>query len=212
MIVRVKLCGVTRRRDAVRAAELGVDAVGFNFVRSSPRHVTPERARDIGAMLPPFVTRVGVFADEPPEAMLATAAVARVHCLQLHGDETPETCASLTLSWFKAHPVTPWFLPEEVARYGSSTFLLDGYAPGARGGTGRGFDWGVARRAAAYGRVIVAGGLTPESVEEVIEVARPYGVDVNSGVELSPGQKDPVRLSLFMRRVSEAAARIEGQP
>jgi phosphoribosylanthranilate isomerase len=204
MRVRVKLCGVTRLEDALRAADLGVDAVGFNFVADSPRRVSPERAREIGAALPAFVTRVGVFADARPPSMEAAARTAGVHWLQLHGDESPETCATLALPWYKAHRVGPAFRPEDVARYGTRTFLLDACVPGLRGGTGRAFDWSVARRAAAYGTVILAGGLGPENVAEAIAEARPYAVDVNSGIESSPGIKDARRLQIFLRRVREA--------
>ncbi len=209
MSLRVKLCGVTRLEDALLGVDLGVDAIGFNFVAASPRRVATELARDIAAALPPFVSRIGVFADERPAVMEANARLAGLHCLQLHGEETPESCVSLAMPWYKAHRVTPEFRPEDVARYHSGTFLLDGYAPAMLGGTGRSFDWSLARRAAAYGRVILAGGLTPDNVEEAIAVARPYAVDVNSGVESAPGVKDAARLTEFMRRARRAARREE---
>ena len=209
MSLRVKLCGVSRLEDALLAVDLGVDAIGFNFVAASPRRVTPELARDIAAALPPFVSRIGVFADERAAVMEANARMAGLHCLQLHGAESPESCARLAVPWYKAHRVTPEFRPEDVARYHAGTFLLDGHAPGMLGGTGKTFDWSLARRAAAYGRVILAGGLTPENVEEAIESGRPYALDVNSGVESAPGVKDPDRLEEFMRRVRAVARRGE---
>ncbi len=212
MSVRVKVCGIARLEDALLAAGLGVDAIGFNFVAGSPRRVAPELAHDIGAALPPFLTRVGVFADERPEVMEATARRAGVHCLQLHGDETPEICAGLLMPWYKAHRVTEAFRLEEVTRYGSGTFLLDGHAPGMLGGTGRRLDWSVARRASAHGRVILAGGLTPDNVASAIDAARPYAVDVNSGVETAPGRKDAALLGEFVRRVAEAARLPEARP
>ena len=205
MTIRVKLCGVTRLSDALRAVDLGVDAIGFNFVPSSPRYIAPEQARDIAAALPPFVTRVGVFADERHEVIMATAALAGLHCVQLHGDERPEACASLTLPWYKAHRVTPGFRVEDVAPFASSTFLLDGSAPGSLGGSGRTFDWRLARRASVYGRVILAGGLTPDNVSEAVTVANPYAIDVNSGVETEPGRKDATLLARFMRSAARAA-------
>jgi len=203
--VRVKLCGVTRLEDALAAVDLGVDAIGFNFVDGSPRRVRPELARDIAASLPPFVARVGVFADERPPVMEATARLAGLHCLQLHGEEPPEICAGLALPWYKAHRVSPGFRPDDVTRYASSTFLLDAHVPGYLGGTGRSFDWALAAQAAAYGRVILAGGLTPENVGEAIRAARPYAVDVSSGVESAPGLKDIDRLRSFVHRVQRAA-------
>lgn len=212
MSVRLKICGITRLEDALLAAALGVDAIGFNFVAGSPRRVAPEVARDIGEALPPFLTRVGVFADERPEAMEVTARAAGVHCLQLHGEETPQVCAALALPWYKAFRVTDAFRLEDVARYGCGTFLLDGHAPGVRGGSGTTFDWSVARRAAAHGRVILAGGLTPDNVAGAIAAARPYAVDVSSGVEAGPGVKDEARMRAFVRRVGEAAGRSVTRP
>ena len=212
MSVRVKVCGITRLEDALLAAAAGVDAIGFNFVEGSPRRVVPELARDMGAALPPFLTRVGVFADERPEVMENAARIAGLNCLQLHGDETPEICAALSMPWYKAHRVTPGFLPEEVARYSSGTFLLDGYARGQKGGTGRTFDWSVARRAAVYGRVILAGGLTPRNVAGAIAAARPYAVDVNSGVETAPGRKDAALMRRFVLRAKGAAGAREARP
>ena len=205
MTVRVKVCGITRLEDAMMAIDLGATALGFNFVPGSPRRIPPERAREIGAAVPPFVTLVGVFADARPPSMEAAAGIAGVHWIQLHGDEPPEVCAALSRPWYKALRVTPEFRPEDVARYRSGTVLLDGYHPGLKGGTGRTFDWGLARRVSTYARVIVAGGLNEKNVGGAIVEARPYGVDVCSGVEMGPGRKDRKLLTDFMRCVREAA-------
>src|SRR5206468_7793589 len=113
--------------------------------------------------------------------------------------------AAVSLPWYKAHRVGQGFDPAIVTRYRSGTFLLDAHRQGMKGGTGRTFDWTVARQAAAYGRAILAGGLTPENVEQAIAVGRPYAVDVNSGVESSPGCKDPRLLQELMRRVRRGA-------
>ena len=209
MIVRVKLCGLTRLEDVLLGVELGVDAFGFNFVEDSPRRITPAQARDLCAAVPPFTSRVGVFADQLPRVMEATALLAGLTCLQLHGDEPPESCRSIALPWYKAHRVGPDFVPESVSRYRSSTCLLDAHVPGRKGGTGTTFDWTVARLTSAYARVIVAGGLTPVNVGDAIAAARPYGVDVSSGVESAPGKKDRRLLSAFMKRVREAAMNVE---
>ena len=205
-MVRVKVCGITRLEDALLAVELGVDALGFNFVQGSPRRVEPDQARAICAALPPLLVKVGVFADELPRVMEATALLAGMNCLQLHGDEPPEACATIGLPWYKAFRVRPEFQPEEVTRYAAGTFLLDTFVPDRRGGTGATFDWSIARLASAYGRVILAGGLEAGNVEEAIAVSRPYAVDVNSGVESAPGRKDRRRLAEFMRRLRHAAA------
>ena len=210
MRVRIKVCGITRPEDAQRAVDLGADALGFNFVPGSPRGIAPQDAERIIRGLPPFVVAVGVVADMPGEAVVRLARDTGVAVMQLHGEETPEACAALPIAWYKAHRVDSRFRLEDLARYprprdGRTLFLLDGSAPGKQGGTGRTFDWRVARRAADHGRVILAGGLTPENVVEAIRIAGPFMVDVNSGVESSPGIKDPVRMALFVRRASEAA-------
>jgi phosphoribosylanthranilate isomerase len=209
MIVRVKLCGLTRLEDIALGVELGVDAFGFNFVEGSPRRVTQEMARDLCAALPPFSTRVGVFADQPPRVMEAIVLFAGLSCLQLHGDEPPDACRAIAFPWYKVHRVGPGFVPEAVSRYGSPTCLLDAHDPARKGGTGRTFDWTLARRTSAYARVIVAGGLTPANVGDAIAAARPYAVDVNSGVESAPGQKDRRLLTEFMRRVKDTAIGVE---
>jgi phosphoribosylanthranilate isomerase len=209
--LRIKVCGVTREADAALAAELGVDAVGFNFAPGSPRRLEPDRARALGAVLPPFVVRVGVFVDADRKEIEAVAGRAGLHVAQLHGEETPEMCAALRLPWYKAHRVGEGFRADSVRKWGGGAFLLDAAAPDRRGGTGRTFDWAVAREAAAHGRVILAGGLTPENVAAAIAAARPYAVDVSSGVESAPGVKDPGRLRAFVRRAREAAARLAGE-
>ena len=211
MSVRVKLCGLTRLEDALVALELGVDAFGFNFVEGSPRRIAADRARDICAALPPFVTRVGVFADELPAVMEATALLAGLNCLQLHGDESPEVCRTIHFPWYKAHRVGPDFRPESVQLYPCGASLLDADVRGKRGGTGTTFDWSVARQVSAYGRVIVAGGLTPGNVGAAIAAARPYAVDVNSGVESAPGRKDRRLLAEFMKGVRRATQASEGR-
>jgi len=203
--VRVKLCGLTRLEDALLALELGVDAFGFNFVEGSPRRIAADRARDICAALPPFVARVGVFADELPAVMEATALLAGLNCLQLHGDEPPEVCRTIAFPWYKAYRVGPDFRPESVKLYRCGASLLDARVQGKRGGTGTTFDWSVGRQVSAYSRVIVAGGLTPDNVGDAIAAARPYAVDVSSGVESAPGRKDRRLLSEFMKSVRRAA-------
>jgi phosphoribosylanthranilate isomerase len=209
MMVRVKLCGLTRLEDVLLGVELGVDAFGFNFVEGSPRRITPAQARDLCAAVPAFTSRVGVFVDQPPRVMEATALMAGLTCLQLHGDEPPDSCRGIALPWYKAHRVHGDFVPESVSRYRSSTCLLDAYDPERKGGTGTTFDWTMARLTSAYARIIVAGGLTPLNVGDAIAAARPYAVDVNSGVESAPGKKDRRLLTEFMKRVREAALRLE---
>jgi phosphoribosylanthranilate isomerase len=203
------VCGVTRREDARLLAEAGVDALGLNFVEGSPRRLTAERAAAIVEGLPPFLLRVGVFADASPDFVRQVAEICGLDWAQLHGRETPEQCARMPVGWFKAHRVSRSFRPDEVLAYGRPFFLLDGADEDRLGGTGRTFDWNVAAAVARYGSVVLAGGLTPENVGEAIRIARPFAVDVASGVESSPGVKDAARLRLFCRRVADAAAALD---
>jgi phosphoribosylanthranilate isomerase len=205
--VRVKVCGITRAEDAAAAVEAGIDAIGLNFVDESPRRLRDDLAEPVAAAIPPFVARVGVFANAPVDRVRMLAAGLHLDAVQLHGEESPEECARMPVPWYKALRVASDFDPVILAAYGRPIFLLDA-AGVQRGGTGRTFDWSVARRCATYGRVILAGGLTPENVGEAIAAARPYAVDVNSGVETAPGIKDRERLRLFCERVAQASARL----
>lgn len=204
MMVRIKLCGVTTVEDALRAVDLGVDALGFNFLPESPRRLESRQAGSIAARLPAFVLRVGVFANEEHDSLCAMARAARIHCIQFHGEEGPDECSNSPLPWYKAHRPGPGFHLDELQRYASTTCLLDTYDPARRGGTGHPGDWDLARRASIGHRVILAGGLTPDNVAGAIRTVRPYAVDVNSGVETSPGRKDIDLLARFMAQVAAA--------
>ena len=208
--VVVKVCGVTEERDAVEAVFLGVDAIGFNFHPASPRFIEPVAARRIADRLPVLVHKVGVFVDAPLIRILETVREVGLTAVQFHGDELPQTCAALgQIPWFKAFRVGPDFAPESVAEYACNTFLLDGHRPGAAGGTGATFEWRRARALSVYGRVIIAGGLDPTNVGLAIEDARPYGVDVASGIEFAPGKKDLDRMELFVEAVRRAERRLD---
>jgi phosphoribosylanthranilate isomerase len=210
MPTRVKICGITRLEDAELAVELGAAALGFNFYQPSPRYIGLREARGIIEKLPVFVTAVGVFADETDyESVLLIARQARVSALQVDGlsgslaPDLPELTERYSI--IVTLRVTDGFKPESLTLVkGSGTFLLDASHPTLRGGTGRTFDWNLAREAKKYGRIILAGGLTPANVGEAIRTARPYAVDVASGVESSPGKKDLARLRAFFAAVEEA--------
>lgn len=209
-MTRVKICGITNWGDARLAMDLGADFLGFNFYRASPRCISPARARSIVCRIPKRVQAVGVFVDESPERIREIASFAGLRRVQLHGGETPQMVAVLTkrMRVMKAFRVRPGFRVAALARYGrASAFLLDGFSARVTGGTGRTFDWGIAKRARRYGRIFLAGGLTPANVAEAIRAARPYAVDVASGVESRPGKKDPARLRAFMRAVQNAQRR-----
>ena len=209
-MVRVKVCGVTALDDALVAAAAGADALGFNFWPKSPRHIEARRAADIIAHLPPFVTPVGVFVDESPARIKSVAQASSIRAVQLHGNEPPEEAAALAaagLAVFKAFSVGPGFRPQQLQRYSAAdAFLLDVQVKGKRGGSGRPFDWRRAQMAGRYGRILLAGGLTPENIADAIRQAQPWGVDVCTGVEKKPGVKDHKRLREFIRRAKMEAA------
>lgn len=194
----VKICGITRREDAIAAAEMGADAVGFIFWPGSPRFIDPYRARAIASALPRLVGTVGVFVDQPAEYVTGVANLLRLYAVQLHGSETPQFAASL------GRPVIKSMSPSADAREewpANVTLLLDAHDPAKKGGTGTPVDWNLAADIAARRHVLLAGGLNPENVGEAIGRVRPFGVDVSSGVEESPGIKNHERLAALFRAI-----------
>jgi phosphoribosylanthranilate isomerase len=192
----VKICGVRRVEDACLASELGADAIGFVFWPASPRFVDPERARAIVSELPPFVSAIGVFVDQTPEYVNGVASLVKLAAVQLHGQELPAAYLKSRHRVIKAVPVTSDF---DVARACNAlpmiaTMLLDAHDPIRRGGTGRPVDWTAAAAAARRRPVILSGGLNAANITDAIERVRPYAIDLSSGVESSPGIKDPEKL------------------
>jgi len=209
MPTRVKICGITRMEDATLAVELGAAALGFNFYPQSPRYIAPQAAREIIVRLPPLVMAVGIFANETDGAHIATIArAAGVTVVQLHGPASPlPGPGSEGLDGFTVlHAIAVWkgFKPELLQHLKANAFLLDAFDPALHGGTGKTFDWSVAREAKKFGTIILAGGLTPENVGRAIREVEPYGVDVASGVESAPGIKDPAKLRAFFAEVAKA--------
>jgi phosphoribosylanthranilate isomerase len=205
-MMRVKICGITNLEDARLAAELGAQALGFIFYPKSPRSIKPEAARQIIAHLPPLVLSVGVFVNEAAALVLEVAEMVRLDWVQLHGEEPPEYCRFLYRNVMKAIRVQDQSSLEQMQRYQGSVraFLLDTQTSDQKGGTGVSFDWSLARQAREYGPVVLAGGLRPENVAAAIREASPLAVDVASGVEASPGKKDPARLRAFFQAVAAA--------
>lgn len=202
-MIRVKVCGITNLEDALVATTAGADALGFNFWPASPRYLEPRRAKAIISHLPPFVTPVAVFVNESPPVVEALARMTGIKTVQLHGAEPPEDSSALVahgLAVVKAFGVGRGFRPQSLRQYrGVVAYLLDSDVKGKRGGTGKTFDWKMARQANRFGRILLAGGLTVENVAEAIRQARPYGVDVCTGVEKKPGAKDHHRLREFIQ-------------
>ncbi|HLN11851.1 MAG TPA: phosphoribosylanthranilate isomerase [bacterium] len=201
-MVRVKICGIRRPEDAHAAVAAGASAIGLNFWRPGRRYVPPEVARAIARALPPFVSKVGVFADEDADVIQKIADLCGLDLLQLHGAESPEFCLGFDRPVIKGIKMRDEGSLRQLERYRVAAFLLDTHVPGEMGGTGRVFDWTLAARAASAGPVILSGGLTVENVTDAIRAARPYAVDVASGVE-TDGAKDPAKIRAFVARVME---------
>lgn len=198
-MVKVKICGITNREDALEAVDAGADALGFVFYKGSPRYISPDVAKDIIKSIPPFVTTVGVFVDERGEEIERTMRYAAMDVAQLHGHETPEACPT-GKRVIKAIRVKELIDLEPLKHYRVSAFLLDTYTPESLGGTGQIFNWDIALAAKEFGRIILAGGLNPDNVEKAVRWVRPYAVDVSSGVEEEKGKKDHKKIRLFIER------------
>lgn len=208
-MVRVKICGITNLKDAMAACEYGADALGFIFYEKSPRYITPASVISIIKELPPFISKVGVFVNEPVEKVRQIKVLTGIDVVQLHGDETPEMCDSVgdeVIKAFKVGEEGRLFGSRgfDISRYKVSAYLLDTYKVGLHGGTGETFDWDIAIEAKEFGRLILAGGLTPENISEAVKKVRPYAVDVASGVEKSPGIKDLKKVKEFVERAKRA--------
>jgi phosphoribosylanthranilate isomerase len=195
----VKICGITRREDAEIAVAHGASAIGFVFWPESPRFVDPYRARQIASVLPPFVSTMGVFVNQSSEYINGVASLVPLAAIQLHGDEPPAFAARLSRPVMKAvtrvdaSAVNVW--PAHVM------LLVDAHDPVKHGGTGARADWRAAASLAGQRRVFLAGGLTADNVADAIAEVRPFGIDVSSGVESSPGVKDERRIAALFNAI-----------
>lgn len=201
--LKVKICGLTNLEDALAAAEGGADAVGFVLYRKSPRYVEPNIVRAIVRALPPLVLPVGVFVNESVEGVRDTMDSCGLALAQLHGDEPSAYCEQVGRPILKALRVRDGISALAIAEYqgraGVRGFVLDAFSDQAYGGTGTLADWSLAGEIAKTCRILLAGGLTPENVADAVKTVRPYGVDVSSGVESSPGKKDHGRMRAFLQ-------------
>ena len=217
-MIRVKICGITNLDDARMAVQAGADALGFIFVEKTPRFVTPEKVASIVRWLPPFVTPVGVFWDHAPAHVKAVIEACRLRAVQLHGDEKPEDWADLAVPIIKTVKLAPATTIEGLPEYKlgermnalwwrkvASAILFDSDARWSEDGdTREPIEWRSIRMMGATapneGRVhlVLSGGLTPDNVARAVEIVRPHAVDVNSGVEARPGQKDPDKVRRFI--------------
>jgi phosphoribosylanthranilate isomerase len=203
--VRVKICGVRSLEEAEVAVEAGADALGFNFWPQSPRYIDPREARSVVRQLSPPVSAIGVFVNEDHSRILEIVADVGLNAVQLHGDETPEFCTGLgSIKTIKAIRVADYLDCASINRFPVSAILLDTSIKGSYGGTGKRFNWSIAREAKRHARIILAGGLAIENVAEAITTVNPFALDVCSGVEAEPGRKDPDKLRSFMAEVARA--------
>lgn len=203
-MTRVKVCGITCAEDAAAAVAAGADALGFVFAAASPRRIAPAAAGRIIATLPPFVAAVGVFVDQPAEEIEAIASACGLHAVQLHGAEPAALARALSRPVIRAIRVRDERSLAPLASYPARAFLLDAYVPGQPGGTGRAIPWRLVEGVRAPVPMILAGGLTPASVGEVVRRVRPYAVDASSGLERAPGRKDHRKLEEFIANVRSA--------
>jgi phosphoribosylanthranilate isomerase len=206
---RIKICGITREEDLAAAVAAGADALGFVFYPPSPRHVTPQRAAQLLEGVPAFVTRVGLFVNEPAEAVRSVLAQTSLDLLQFHGDEDAAYCAGFGKPWIKAARVKAGFdLLEYASAFadapGICGLLLDAHVEGYGGG-GQTFDWSLIPQALPL-PVILSGGLHPGNVAGAVRAVRPWAVDVSSGVEAARGIKDAQKITEFIAGVRNADA------
>ncbi len=200
----VKICGITEVEDALAAIEFGADLLGFNFYRKSPRYVSPEKLEKILDEIPPAIGKVGVFVNEAETVVQDYSSLFGLDFLQFHGDELPSYCAQFATPYWKAFRLKDAKSLEMMKKYACEHYVVDAFQPDVFGGTGKVADWNLAAEAKKFGKILLAGGLTPENVAEGIFKVQPDGVDVASGVESSPGRKDIAKLERFITNAKEA--------
>jgi phosphoribosylanthranilate isomerase len=199
-MTRIKICGITNLEDALMAAELGANTIGFVFAES-PRQIRPEIAQQIISSLPPSINKAGVFVDEKAETVEYIIKFCRLTEIQLHGNESKEYLDSISIPSIKAFRVKNENILDQIESFNIKRFLLDSFHDSKAGGTGKSFEWGIARKASKLGKVILSGGLTPVNIVSALEAVKPYGVDVSSGVESHPGKKDHDKMQQFIKEV-----------
>ena len=224
-MTKIKICGITNKRDAIAAAGLSIDMMGFVFYNGSKRYVEPKIVRDIANELPPFIAKVGVFVNLDKNKVLEIAEECALDMLQFHGDETPDYCAGFSAAKIggslpdrqagafggkgpykimKAFRIKDGGSLKGINDYDVDFYMLDAYSEKSKGGTGKSFDWKIIESFEFLKPVILSGGLTPDNVRDAIEKLSPYGVDVSSGVEASPGKKDITLMKKFVENVRRA--------
>lgn len=202
-MVKVKICGITNLEDAQNAVLFGADAIGFIFTES-PRKVKPEIVKNIVRSLDGDILKVGVFVNETIDNVKKTVEMCSLDVVQLHGEEDPSYCSNLR-NWqvIKAFRIKDDLTLKPIMSYKNVfAYLLDTFAEGKYGGSGKVFDWNLAVKAKSFGKpIIVSGGLNIGNIEEAIKVIRPYGVDISSSIEIRPGKKDAGLMKQIISKV-----------
>ncbi|NIP30174.1 MAG: phosphoribosylanthranilate isomerase [Candidatus Dadabacteria bacterium] len=200
--MKIKICGITNLEDAQKAVELGVDMLGFIFVKNSPRYIDPDSARLIIRELPSRIKKVGVFVNENLEELTVIKKIAGFDIYQLHGDETPEYCSKIKDKYIKAIRVKSAEDLNALNMYDTNYFLFDNYVEDEYGGTGKTFNWDILSNSSLNEKfVILSGGLNSENISKAIQIVNPDAVDISSGVEERPGKKDYNKMKLFVEAV-----------
>jgi len=207
-LVKIKICGITCAQDATWAANLGADFIGLNFFKDSPRKISPQNALEILKEIPPFVSSVGVFVNEDIKNIVKLVKKLSLSLVQLHGEETVEYCRQIKeavpgIKIIKAFRIKDETVFDSMRPYLeiADYFLLDVYVEGIAGGTGATFNWDLALKAKELGKpIFLAGGLTPENVQEAVDKAKPFAADVASGIERSPKRKDYDKMKDFINK------------
>ena len=198
---QIKICGLTKPEQALSCVEMGADLIGLNCWNGSSRYIIPEIISEIVSELPASAKTVGVFVNESPDSINSVMKQTGMDLVQLHGDEVVETCEKLEYPWFKAFRVSSKFKMSFIKHYKQETFLVDAFSKHHFGGSGQKIDIDLASKASGLGNMILAGGLTPENVEDAVEKVKPWGVDVCSGVESKPGIKDMRLVENFINKI-----------
>ena len=191
--MRIKICGITNKEDALNTIALNVSAIGFIFYKNSPRYIKPEVLDEFILDIPPFITTVGVFVNSEYEEIMEITQRCKLNTIQLHGEETPEFCTQFNLPTIKAFRVKTSEDIKQIPKYKGTVngFLLDTKVENIHGGTGKAFDWGLALEAKEYEiPLILSGGINSDNIEKAIKLVNPHAIDLSSGVEKEPGIKD----------------------
>lgn len=198
-MARVKMCGITNHEDAQKASYYGAWAAGFIFHKKSPRYISPSKARKLIEALPPFITPVGVFVNQSEKAVRDVCRFTRINTVQFHGEETPVYCKRFTdYKIIKAFRLESEYDLELIKKYKVDAYLFDTFDPEQQGGTGKTFDWKMLAGKKIDKPFILSGGLNPENILEAMEtIPGAYAFDVNSGVEKTPGIKNPRLIRAF---------------